>query len=147
MRAGVERRFDALDLRGVGRAAERRPPWWGSAATCPSRPPRCARRCASSGVTTLFLTTALLNQLSHEQPDIFAPLREVLFGGEAVDADSVRRLLQAGRPQRLLHMYGPTETTTFCLSSRWSTSRRTRRPSRWARRSRNQRIYVLDGGA
>ncbi len=65
-------------------------------------------------ITTLYQTTALLNQLAREQPDIFSPLREVLFGGQAVDADSVRRLLKAGKPRRLLHMYGPTETTAWC---------------------------------
>ncbi len=65
-------------------------------------------------ITTLYQTTALLNQLSREQPDIFASLREVLFGGQAVDADSVRRLLKAGKPERLLHVYGPTETTAWC---------------------------------
>ncbi|HEU4561821.1 MAG TPA: condensation domain-containing protein, partial [Longimicrobium sp.] len=47
-------------------------------------------------VTTLYQTTALLNQLAREQPGIFSPLREVLFGGQAADADSVRRLLGAG---------------------------------------------------
>src|SRR4029078_1391351 len=35
------------------------------------------------------------------------------FGGEAVDPEWVRRVLQAGPPRRLLHVYGPTETTTF----------------------------------
>ncbi|HEU0079692.1 MAG TPA: amino acid adenylation domain-containing protein, partial [Longimicrobiaceae bacterium] len=65
-------------------------------------------------ITTLYQTTALLNQLSREQPDIFSTLREVLFGGQAVDANSVRRVLEAGGPQRLLHMYGPTETTAWC---------------------------------
>ena len=48
-------------------------------------------------------------------PAIFAPLRTVLFGGEAVDARQVRAVLRAGGPARLLNMYGPTETTTFAL--------------------------------
>jgi hypothetical protein len=37
----------------------------------------------------------------------------VLFGGEAVTPGWVRKVLQAGPPQRLLHMYGPTENTTY----------------------------------
>ncbi|HEU0054786.1 MAG TPA: condensation domain-containing protein, partial [Longimicrobium sp.] len=78
-------------------------------------PPALRETLREERITTVFLTTALVNQLSHEEPEIFAPVREVLFGGQAVDADSVRRLLKAGRPGRLLHMYGPTETTTFCL--------------------------------
>ena len=36
-----------------------------------------------------------------------------MFGGEAVDPNWVRVVLEQGPPQRLLHVYGPTETTTF----------------------------------
>ncbi|HET7695318.1 MAG TPA: amino acid adenylation domain-containing protein [Vicinamibacterales bacterium] len=72
-----------------------------------------AREIRARGITTLFLTTALFNQLSSEVPDIFAPLRTLLFGGEAVDPGAVRRVLRDGAPARLLHVYGPTETTTF----------------------------------
>jgi amino acid adenylation domain-containing protein/FkbM family methyltransferase len=64
-------------------------------------------------VTTLFLTTALFNGIARERPDAFAPLSTLLFGGEAVDPEAVRRVLRAGGPRRLLHVYGPTECTTF----------------------------------
>jgi non-ribosomal peptide synthetase component F len=42
-------------------------------------------------VTTLYQTSALLSQLARVEPDTFATLREVLFGGQAVEVDSVRR--------------------------------------------------------
>jgi non-ribosomal peptide synthetase component F len=61
----------------------------------------------------MFLTTALFNQVAREEPRAFAPLRQVLFGGEAVDPLSVARVLAEGPPERLLHVYGPTESTTF----------------------------------
>jgi len=64
------------------------------------------------GVTALFLTTALFNQMAREAPGGFAPLRCLLFGGELVDPAAVRAVLRDG-PERLLHVYGPTETTTF----------------------------------
>jgi amino acid adenylation domain-containing protein len=64
-------------------------------------------------ITTLWATTAWFNFLAAEQPDIFKPLKQVLFGGEAADPQAARRVLEGGRPQRLLHMYGPTEATTF----------------------------------
>ena len=65
-------------------------------------------------ISILFITTALFNQIAREAPGAFAGLRAVLFGGEAVDVDCVRRIVYAqGRPQRLLHVYGPTESTTF----------------------------------
>ncbi|MFL5542186.1 MAG: amino acid adenylation domain-containing protein [Longimicrobiaceae bacterium] len=64
-------------------------------------------------LTTVFLTTALFNAVARAAPDAFAPLSHLLFGGEAVDPDAVRRVLAAGAPRRLLHVYGPTECTTF----------------------------------
>jgi amino acid adenylation domain-containing protein len=64
-------------------------------------------------ITTLFLTTALFNQIARQKPEAFAPLKNLLFGGEAVDAEAVRILLAKGKPARLLHVYGPTENTTF----------------------------------
>lgn len=67
----------------------------------------------AEGVTTLFLTTALFNQMARTIPDAFRTLRHLLFGGEAVDPRWVRTVLEQGAPQRLLHVYGPTESTTF----------------------------------
>lgn len=67
----------------------------------------------SEGITTLFLTTALFNQLAREVPGAFGTLKSVLFGGEAVDPKWVRAVLECNPPKRLLHVYGPTENTTF----------------------------------
>ena len=64
-------------------------------------------------VQTLFLTTALFNQLAREVPGVFGTLDNVLFGGEAVDPKWVRAVLECEPPKRLLHVYGPTESTTF----------------------------------
>jgi aspartate racemase len=64
-------------------------------------------------ISALFLTTALFNQMARENPAAFRPLRHLLFGGEAVKTKWVREVLDAGPPDRLLHVYGPTETTTF----------------------------------
>jgi len=67
----------------------------------------------ASGVTAVFLTTALFNAVAREAPDAFARCRHVLFGGESVEPRWVREVLRAGAPARLVHVYGPTETTTF----------------------------------
>ncbi len=64
-------------------------------------------------VTTLFLTTALFNQVVRQRPGALGGLRHVLFGGEAADPHTVDALLAHGGPGRLLHMYGPAESTTF----------------------------------
>jgi amino acid adenylation domain-containing protein len=65
------------------------------------------------GITVLFLTTALFQQIARDVPDAFASLRYLLFGGEAVDPRWVQKILKNGPPLRLLHVYGPTEGTTF----------------------------------
>jgi amino acid adenylation domain-containing protein len=69
------------------------------------------------GVNTLFLTTALFNELVEVNPDILGAVPQVLFGGEAVSVPRVVRYLRARVPQaRLVHCYGPTETTTFATA-------------------------------
>ena len=65
------------------------------------------------GIRVLFLTTAWFNQVVAEAPDAFSGLRQLHFGGEAVDPRPVRQVLREGPPGRLLHVYGPTESTTF----------------------------------
>ncbi len=64
-------------------------------------------------ISALFLTTALFNQVAQQSPSGFSSLSSVLFGGELVDPGAVRSVLQHGPPARLLHVYGPTENTTF----------------------------------
>jgi len=76
-------------------------------------PQRLAARLRAGRIDTLFLTTALFNQAASSEPTAFASLRYLLFGGEAVDARWVREVVARGKPEHLLHVYGPTETTTF----------------------------------
>ena len=66
-----------------------------------------------SQIDILFLTTALFEQLAWEIPDALSSLKYLLFGGECVSLSAVKRLLETGKPQHLLHVYGPTENTTF----------------------------------
>ncbi|MBD2525708.1 non-ribosomal peptide synthetase [Nostoc sp. FACHB-133] len=64
-------------------------------------------------ISVLFLTTALFNQMASVVPSAFRSVQHLLFGGEAVDTRWVKEVLKNGPPQRLLHVYGPTESTTF----------------------------------
>ena len=65
------------------------------------------------GISILFLTTALFQQIARDVPQAFSSLRYLLFGGEAVDARWVKKVLKQGAPKYLIHVYGPTEGTTF----------------------------------
>lgn len=61
----------------------------------------------------LFLTTALFNQTVSQIPNAFQSLKYLLFGGEMARVEPVRAVLQQGKPDHLIHVYGPTENTTF----------------------------------
>ena len=77
-------------------------------------PPLFAEELKSQGVTVLFLTTALFNQMVRHDREVFGSVRQMLFGGEQVDVDRVREIVESRRPPaRLLHVYGPTEATTY----------------------------------
>jgi amino acid adenylation domain-containing protein len=71
------------------------------------------RKLVDEQISIMFLTTALFNHLAQSRPEIFASLKSMLFGGDAADARSVHRVLEQGKPQHLLNVYGPTEGTTF----------------------------------
>ena len=63
------------------------------------------------GVTVMGITTALFQAVARQRPAAFASLRVTAFGGEACDPRWVRAVVAAGPPVRLMHDYGPTETT------------------------------------
>ncbi|WP_434421608.1 amino acid adenylation domain-containing protein [Nannocystis pusilla] len=71
---------------------------------------------AARGVTVMFLTTALFNLVAGVCPDAFASLRYLLVGGEKLNAEAIRAVLDAAPPRHLLNGYGPTESTTFAVT-------------------------------
>jgi amino acid adenylation domain-containing protein len=69
-------------------------------------------------VDTMFVTATLFNAVAETVPGSFATVRQVLIGGEQLNAPLIRRWYRANpaAPTRLRNGYGPTETTTFALS-------------------------------
>ena len=108
-------------------------------------PALLAQELEGQGVTTLFLTTALFNQMAAQAPESLRRCREVLFGGEASDPGRVRQLLSSTGAGRLLHVYGPTESTTFAS---WEEVREVAPEARTipiGSPLSNTTLYVLDG--
>ncbi len=64
-------------------------------------------------ITTMFLTTSLFNFISSQMPGMFSNIKYLLFGGEKVTPHFVNEIIKYGKPKHLLHVYGPTENTTF----------------------------------
>lgn len=71
------------------------------------------RLLAEHGITTLWLTAGLCNQLADADPALFAGLKTLLTGGERVSAPHLRRIRAANPRLTLVNGYGPTENTTF----------------------------------
>ncbi|MCG1042949.1 amino acid adenylation domain-containing protein [Mycetohabitans sp. B8] len=106
-------------------------------------PATLARKLKQSGVTVLFLTTALFNQMVKEKVEAFSDLHYLLFGGENADPRCVFRVLQQAKPRHLLHVYGPTETVTYAS---WYEVRNVKQDTSIpiGRPIANTRIYLLD---
>ncbi|WP_338803023.1 non-ribosomal peptide synthase/polyketide synthase [Xenorhabdus griffiniae] len=80
------------------------------------QPALFGQRLSTEGVSALFLTTALFNQYANLIGPALSGLRYVLFGGEQADIRPAIRLRTEFPPKHLLHVYGPTETTTFATN-------------------------------
>lgn len=76
-----------------------------------------AKKLADEKVTALFLTTALFNRIALDYPQCFSPLKKLLFGGEAYSKEAISAFFNAQLETALIHVYGPTECTTFTTAS------------------------------
>ncbi|EPY09154.1 non-ribosomal peptide synthase, pvdj(2) [Paenibacillus alvei TS-15] len=69
-------------------------------------------------INVLWLSAALCNQWIEENVNMFAGLRSLIVGGEALSAKLINRLRLAHPSLTILNGYGPTENTTFSTSYR-----------------------------
>ena len=77
-----------------------------------------ARALRKYKVTTLWLTASMFNVIIDDAPDVLAPLKQILVGGEALSVPHVRRALKLLPHIQLINGYGPTENTTFTSAYR-----------------------------
>ncbi|SDY29709.1 non-ribosomal peptide synthetase, partial [Lysobacter enzymogenes] len=103
-----------------------------------------ARTIAASGVEALFLTTALFRLLAEDHPACFAGVGEVWSGGEAASSAAFQRVLDAHPRLRVVHVYGPTETTTFATCYPMQAPHRAEANVPIGAAMDNTRLYVLD---
>jgi amino acid adenylation domain-containing protein len=96
------------------------------------------------GVTALFLTTAIFDQYALAIPETLARLRYLFCGGEKNDPASFGRVLEQSGPQRLVHCYGPTETTTYAATHEVREVAAGTRSIPLGRPISNTQIYILD---
>ncbi len=95
------------------------------------------------GVTTLWLTAGLFHQVVETEPEILAPVRQLLAGGDIVSPVHVRKALQ-GRPGGVLvNGYGPTEGTTFTCCLRLTSAEQVGGSVSIGRPIANTTVYLL----
>ncbi|WP_430152770.1 non-ribosomal peptide synthetase, partial [Paenibacillus jamilae] len=75
--------------------------------------PKLKEAVRSHGITTMFLTTPLFNQLSQQDLALFEGVWELLVGGDVMSVPHMNRVLEAHPSLRISNIYGPTENTTF----------------------------------
>ncbi|AMS12796.1 non-ribosomal peptide synthetase [Pseudomonas chlororaphis] len=107
-------------------------------------PERFGAALKASGSTVLFVTTALFNQYVQLIPDALKGLRMLLCGGERADPAAFRRLLALAPGLRLVHCYGPTETTTYATTHEVKALAADADSVPVGRPISNTRVYVLD---
>ncbi|MHC5290487.1 lichenysin non-ribosomal peptide synthetase LicB [Bacillus licheniformis] len=66
-----------------------------------------------TGITTMWLTSPLFNQLAQQDPGMFATLNDLIIGGDALVPGIVNRVKRESPELSLWNGYGPTENTTF----------------------------------
>ncbi|HSU14721.1 non-ribosomal peptide synthetase [Longimicrobium sp.] len=65
------------------------------------------------GVTSAWMTSALFHQVVDQDLAAFAPLRQLMSGGDVVSAPHAARVMEAHPALRVINGYGPTENTTY----------------------------------
>ncbi|MGA1840821.1 MAG: non-ribosomal peptide synthetase, partial [bacterium] len=103
-----------------------------------------ADRLKAEGISVSFLTTALFNLLAKESSQVLASIDHLLFGGEAADPQQVRKVADEKGTGRLLHVYGPTENTTFTSWYEVSSVPKEAMTVPIGRPIANTQVYVLD---
>ncbi|MCY1023039.1 non-ribosomal peptide synthetase [Pyxidicoccus sp. MSG2] len=94
------------------------------------------------GITTLWLTAALYEQMVAGQPASLARVRQVLAGGDVLPPERVREHLVLGG--RLVNGYGPTEGTTFTCCHVLTDPAGVGHSVSIGRPIANTRVYLLD---
>jgi len=95
-------------------------------------------------INVLFLTPALFHQVAREAPAAFRSVRDLVMGGEILEAQWVKAVMRHGPPARLLNAYGPTESTTFATWYEVTDIPTENRAIPIGRPLSNTQVYILD---
>ncbi|EKV29843.1 Long-chain-fatty-acid--CoA ligase [Caenispirillum salinarum AK4] len=80
--------------------------------------PTFGRILADHGVTAMFMTASWFNAVVDEDATVFAPVRQLMAGGERLSPRHVAAVRAANPGIEVVNGYGPTESTTFTCCHR-----------------------------
>jgi len=95
-------------------------------------------------INILHLVAGLLSAYAEPLAPIFPRLRYLLTGGDVVDPRAVAKVLSQRPPQRLIHCYGPSESTTFATTHEVSEIPEGAKSIPIGQPIANTQIYILD---
>src|SRR5262249_38501081 len=97
-------------------------------------------------VSVLQITAPLFNALTPEDHASLRGVRQLFVGTDVVSHAKACAVLDTVADLRLVHTYGPTETTAFCVSFAADDAAAVPPSMPIGRPGENTRVYVLDGG-
>ncbi|WP_234320552.1 AMP-binding protein, partial [Streptomyces sp. SBT349] len=103
-------------------------------------------RAAISGqkVSAIFLTTGLFNLVVDEDPSCLSGASQIWTGGNSASAAAFERARNAVPDTRIIHVYGPTEATTFATFQYTDNAHADLATVPIGSPMSNTRLYVLD---
>jgi len=96
------------------------------------------------GVTTLWLTAGLFQQMVETELDSLRGLRQLLAGGDALPVQHVEQVARELKDCQLINGYGPTENTTFTCCYRVERGERFAGSVPIGFPVSNTQVYILD---
>lgn len=97
-------------------------------------------------VNKLWLTASVFHRVVDEDPDLLAPVKHLLAGGEVLSGARIARLLERRPDMIITNGYGPTESTTFAVTAEFRSGDRVDDPPPLGRPIANTQVYILDPG-
>ncbi|MCL1936226.1 MAG: amino acid adenylation domain-containing protein [Defluviitaleaceae bacterium] len=96
-------------------------------------------------INTMFITNALFNQMISIDETIFDSLSNILVGGEILSEKYAKKLIDRNKA-RFIHVYGPTENTTFTTSYNYYDSSLKRKITPIGKPINNTKVYIINDG-
>lgn len=96
----------------------------------------------SQKINTMFLSTALFNQVAETDPHVFDGVDYVSFGGERCSLNAINKVLENNTKIRLVNFYGPTETSIYVTREIYE---RPQKNVTIGFPNRNTTIHILNG--